>query len=159
MITHEENELLCRVENGAPMGELMRRHWVPICLTEEVGEPDGTPVKARVFGHDLVVFRDSEGRVGVLDELCPHRRASLVLGRNEEGGLRCLYHGWKMDINGNMLDMASEPDASALKERAKQPAWPVQEWGGWVWSYLGPAESMPAARNNVSSPFMPGSRV
>ena len=144
MLSAEENDLLCRVEGDAPMGQLMRRHWVPVCLSEEVAEADGTPVKARVFGHDLVVFRDSDGQVGVLDELCPHRRASLVLGRNEEGGLRCLYHGWKMDVHGNMLDMASEPDASALKARVKQTAWPVQEWGGWVWSYLGPADSMPA---------------
>ena len=105
MLSAEENDLLCRVEGDAPMGQLMRRHWVPVCLSEEVAEADGTPVKARVFGHDLVVFRDSEGRVGVLDELCPHRRASLVLGRNEEGGLRCMYHGWKMDINGNMLEI------------------------------------------------------
>ena len=96
MMTPEENDLLCRVEGQAPMGQLMRRHWTPVCLQEEVGEPDGTPVKARVFGEDLVVFRDSDGRVGVMDERCPHRRASLVYGRNEEGGLRCLYHGWKM---------------------------------------------------------------
>ncbi len=88
MMTHEENELLCRVEGDAPMGRLMRRHWMPICLVEEVSEPDGTPVKARAFGEDLVVFRDSDGRVGVMDEYCPHRRASLVYGRNEEGGLR-----------------------------------------------------------------------
>lgn len=98
MITHEENELLCRVENGAPMGQLMRQHWVPICLSEEVAEPDGDPVAARVLGENLVVFRDSDGRVGVLDEACPHRGVSLVYGRNEEGGLRCLYHGWKMDV-------------------------------------------------------------
>ena len=84
MMNHEENELLCRVEGDAPMGRLMRRHWMPICLVEEVSEPDGTPAKARAFGEDLVVFRDSDGRVGVMDEYCPHRRASLVYGRNEE---------------------------------------------------------------------------
>ena len=93
MISKEDNDLLCRVEGAAPMGQLMRRHWTVVCLLEEVSEPDGDPVKARVFGENLVVFRDSDGRVGVLEESCPHRRASLVLGRNEEGGIRCLYHG------------------------------------------------------------------
>ena len=93
MLTNEENQLLCRVEGDAPMGQLMRRHWTPVCLIEEVSEPDGAPVHAQVFGEDLVAFRDTEGRVGVMDEYCPHRRASLVYGRNEDCGLRCLYHG------------------------------------------------------------------
>lgn len=143
MLTHEENQLLCRVEGDAPMGQLMRRHWTPVCLIEEVTEPDGTPVKARVFGEDLVVFRDSEGRVGVMDEYCPHRRASLVFGRNEEGGLRCLYHGWKMDVDGNVLEMVSEPTASGLAAKTKHKAYPTKEWGGMVWAYMGPVEQMP----------------
>jgi phthalate 4,5-dioxygenase len=143
MLTPQENDLLCRVEAGAPMGQLMRRHWLPVCLLEEVAMPDGAPVRARVMGEDLVVFRDSDGRVGVLDERCPHRRASLALGRNEEGGLRCLYHGWKMDVEGNVLEMASEPAASCLAQKVKHRAYPVKEWGGVVWSYLGPAETMP----------------
>ncbi|WP_028998950.1 Rieske 2Fe-2S domain-containing protein [Azohydromonas australica] len=143
MLTREENELLCRVEGEAPMGQLMRRHWTPVCLIEEVSEPDGTPVKARVFGEDLVVFRDSDGRVGVMDEYCPHRRASLVYGRNEEGGLRCLYHGWKMDVEGNVLEMVSEPAASGMAEKVKHKAYPVQEWGGMVWAYMGPQDAVP----------------
>ena len=106
-MTPQENELLCRVEGPAPMGQLFRRHWIPVCLSEEVEEADGPPVHARVLGEDLVVFRDTDGRLGVLDAHCPHRRASLVLGRNEEGGLRCLYHGWKLDVRGNVLEMAS----------------------------------------------------
>ena len=118
MLTKDENDLLCRVEGDAPMGQLMRRHWIPVALTEEVAEADGTPVKARILGEDLVVFRDSDGRVGVMDEYCPHRRVSLVLGRNEESGLRCLYHGWKMDVEGNVVDMSSEPAGSALKQKA-----------------------------------------
>ena len=109
MLTHEENELLCRVEGDAPMGQIMRRHWLPACLSEEVAEPDGDPVRVRLLGEDLVAFRDTDGRVGVMDEMCPHRRASLALGRNEECGLRCLYHGWKMDVEGNVLEMSSEP--------------------------------------------------
>ena len=144
MMTPDENQLLCRVEGDAPMGRLMRQHWTPVCLIEEVAEPDGTPVKARVFGENLVVFRDTDGRVGVLEEACPHRRASLVLGRNEEGGIRCLYHGWKMDADGNVLEMASEPAASGMVDKVKHKAYPVQEWGGLVWAWFGAAEQMPA---------------
>lgn len=144
MITQEENELLCRVEGEAPMGQLMRRHWTPVCLIEEVPEPDGKPVRARLFGEDLVVFRDTEGRVGVMDEYCPHRRASLVLGRNENCGLRCLYHGWKMDVHGNVLEMVSEPAASGMAQKVKHRAFPTHEWGGFVWAYMGPADTVPA---------------
>ena len=139
----EENELLCLVEGNAPMGRLMRQHWTPVCLIEEVREPDGEPVKARVFGESLVVFRDSEGRVGVLDEACPHRGASLALGRNEAGGLRCLYHGWKMDAEGNVLEMASEPAASGMVDKVKHKAYPVKEWGGMVWAWFGNEQSVP----------------
>lgn len=143
MLTAEENELLCRVEGQAPMGQLMRRHWTPVCLIEEVSEPDGTPVKARVFGEDLVVFRDTRGRVGVMDEYCPHRRVSLVFGRNEDCGLRCLYHGWKMDVEGNVLEMVSEPAASGMAQKVKHLAYPVKEWGGFVWAYMGPKDTQP----------------
>lgn len=143
MLSCQDNDLLCRVEGAAPMGRLMRRHWLPVCLVEEVAVADGKPVRARVLGEDLVVFRDSDGRVGVLDERCPHRRASLALGRNEEGGLRCLYHGWKMDVEGNVLEMASEPAASCLAQKVKHSAYPVKEWGGVVWAWLGPADDMP----------------
>jgi phthalate 4,5-dioxygenase oxygenase subunit len=143
-MTKEENDLLCLVEGDAPMGQLMRRHWTPVCLLEEVSEPDGAPNKARVFGEDLVVFRDTDGRVGVMDEYCPHRRASLVYGRNEEGGLRCLYHGWKMDVDGNVMEMVSEPAASGMADKVKHKAYPVQEWGGMVWAYMGPADAVPA---------------
>lgn len=125
------------------MGQLMRRHWTPVCLIEEVSEPDGTPVKARVFGEDLVVFRDTKGRVGVMDEYCPHRRVSLVFGRNEDCGLRCLYHGWKMDVEGNVLEMVSEPAASGMAQKVKHLAYPVKEWGGFVWAYMGPKETQP----------------
>lgn len=137
MFTHEDNELLCRVEGAAPMGQLMRRHWQPVCLTEEVCERDGAPVRARLFGEDLVVFRDSNGRVGVLDEYCPHRGVSLALGRNEECGLRCLYHGWKMDVDGNVVEIVSEPPTSRMAEKVKHNAYPTHEWaassgGTWV---------------------------
>lgn len=144
MLTAEENALLTRVEGDAPMGRLMRAHWVPALLSEEVAEPDGKPVRVRVLGEKLVAFRDTEGRVGVLDELCPHRRASLVYGRNEDCGLRCLYHGWKMDVDGKVLEMASEPPESPLKDKVRHKAYPVREWGGFVWIWMGAAEEMPA---------------
>ena len=152
MMTSEENDLLCRVEGTAPMGQLMRHHWTPVCLTEEVNEPDGAPVKARVFGEDLVVFRDTDGRLGVMDEYCPHRRASLVYGRNEEGGLRCLYHGWKMDVEGNVLEMASEPTASGMAEKVKHTAYPTNEWCGLVWAYMGPKDDIPSFRPPAWAP-------
>ncbi|MBV6272117.1 Rieske 2Fe-2S domain-containing protein [Alcaligenaceae bacterium CGII-47] len=144
MLTPEDNKLLCQVVDDAPMGQLMRRHWTPICLLEEVSEADGPPNKARVFGEDLVVFRDTNGRIGVMDEYCPHRRASLVLGRNEDCGLRCLYHGWKIDVDGNVVEMVSEPATSNFASKVKHTAYPTQEWGGFVWAYMGPADTMPA---------------
>src|SRR5258707_5325604 len=143
MITSEENDLLCRVEGDAPMGQLMRRHWIPACMSEEVAERDGTPIRVRLLGEDLVVFRDTDGRLGVLDEYCPHRRASLVLGRNEECGLRCLYHGWKFDVDGNVVEMTSEPAGSDVPQRVKHKAYPAREAGGVVWGYMGPAKEMP----------------
>lgn len=143
MITREENELLSRVENKAPMGQLMRQHWVPICLSEEVAEPDGDPVSARVLGESLVVFRDSDGQVGVMDEACPHRGVSLLYGRNEEGGLRCLYHGWKMDVTGKVTEMVSEPASSGFAEKVQHKAYPTKEWGGMIWAWMGEAQAMP----------------
>jgi len=152
MLTKEENELLCRVEGDAPMGQLMRRHWQPICLIEEVSEPDGAPVRARMFGEDLVVFRDSDGHVGILGEYCPHRGASLFFGRNEECGLRCLYHGWKMDVGGNVVEMVSEPAESTMAQKVKHKSYPAQEWGGMVWTYMGPRETMPEFRPPAFAP-------
>jgi phthalate 4,5-dioxygenase oxygenase subunit len=142
MLSPEENDLLCRVENEAPMGQIMRRHWIAACLSEEVAEPDGAPVKVRLLGEDLVVFRDSRGRVGVLDEYCSHRRASLLFARNEDCGLRCLYHGWKFDVDGNIVEMASEPDSSLIFDRVKHKSYPTREAGGFVWTYMGPPEEM-----------------
>src|SRR5918999_1092218 len=129
MLTREQNELLCRVEGTAPMGSLMRQHWLPVCMAEEVAERDGAPVRARLLGEDLVVFRDTNGRVGVLAEHCPHRGASLSFGRNEGCGLRCLYHGWKFDVEGNVLEMSSEPPGSAMLKAVKHKAYAVREAG------------------------------
>jgi phthalate 4,5-dioxygenase oxygenase subunit len=144
MLTREENELLCRVEGDAPMGRLIRRHWIPALLVEEIPTPDSDPVPLRLLGEDLVAFRDTDGRVGVMDRYCPHRRASLVFGRNEDCGLRCLYHGWKVDVEGNVLEMPSEPAGSALAKKVKHRAYPTHEHAGMVFVYMGPSESMPA---------------
>ncbi|MGZ5072065.1 MAG: Rieske 2Fe-2S domain-containing protein, partial [Usitatibacter sp.] len=102
------------------------------------------PQRIRLLGENYVAFRGEDGQIGLLDEHCPHRRASLAMGRNEEGGLRCLYHGWKVDVKGNVLEMASEPASSGLCSKVKHTAYPAEEWGGFVWAYMGPAESMPA---------------
>ena len=143
MLSASENELLCRIEGDAPMGRLMRRHWVPALLSEQVATPNGAPMRLELFGEKLVAFRDSDGKLGLLGEFCPHRKASLAFGRNEECGLRCLYHGWKFDTQGNVVDMPSEPKASALPEKTKHLAYPTREAGGFVWTYMGPPEAMP----------------
>jgi phthalate 4,5-dioxygenase oxygenase subunit len=135
-----DNDLLCRVEGDAAMGRLMRDHWLPACMSEEVAEPDGPPVRSRLLGVDLVVFRDTRGRVGMLDEHCPHRGASLYLGRNEDCGLRCLYHGWKFDVDGRVLDMTCEPADSRMRNLTAR-AYPVREAGGFVWVWLGEASA------------------
>ncbi|GFM31269.1 Rieske 2Fe-2S domain-containing protein [Novosphingobium sp. PY1] len=143
-MTPEQNDILCRVEGDAPMGKLMRQHWIPACMIEEVAEPDGTPLRVRLLGENMVVFRDTEGRLGALDEHCPHRRASLAFGRNEECGLRCLYHGWKFDVEGNAVDMSSEPADAKLRSTMKTKAYPVVESGGFVWVWMGdPANVLP----------------
>jgi phthalate 4,5-dioxygenase len=152
VLTVEENDLLCRVEGDAPMGQLMRRHWIPACMSEEVAEPDGTPVRVRLLGEDLVAFRDSNGRLGVVGEACPHRKASLALGRNEECGLRCLYHGWKIDVEGNVVEMVSEPTESGFAQKVKHKAYPTHEAGGFVWAYMGPKEAMPEFEAPAWSP-------
>ncbi|MEP7344743.1 MAG: Rieske 2Fe-2S domain-containing protein [Gemmatimonadaceae bacterium] len=144
MLSAVENDLLCRVEGRAPMGQLMRRHWIPAALSEQLSMRDGDPIRIRVLGEDLVAFRDTNGRLGVLGEHCPHRKASLFFGRNEECGLRCLYHGWKLDVEGNVLEMVSEPAESRFTEKVKHTAYPAEEAGGFVWIYMGPADQVPA---------------
>lgn len=143
MMTPEENDLLCRVEGTAPMGQLMRRHWIPALLSEEVLDLDGDPVPVRLFGEDLVAFRDSDGTVGLIDRYCPHRRASLEFGRNEDGGLRCLYHGWKVNVLGDVIEMPSEPAGACAAMKVKHKSYPTHEYGGFVWAYMGPPERMP----------------
>ena len=143
MLSREENELLTRTGPGTAGGEYFRRFWLPALLASEVPAPDCPPVRLRILGEDLVAFRDTEGHVGLIDEFCPHRRASLFWGRNEECGLRCVYHGWKFDVNGACVDMPNEPPEYGFDNKVRITAYPTREYGGMVWAYLGPAEHVP----------------
>ncbi len=142
MLTHEDNALLCHVGPNLPMGNLMRRYWHPVCTSAQLQGPDSGPLRVRLLGEDFVAFRDSHGAVGVLDELCMHRGASLALGRVEEGGVRCLYHGWKFNTVGTILETPNYNDPK-YRARMKAPAYPVREAGGLVWTYLGPKDLQP----------------
>jgi phenylpropionate dioxygenase-like ring-hydroxylating dioxygenase large terminal subunit len=143
VLSREENELITRTGPGTPMGEVMRRYWMPILLEREVAEPDGEPVRVQVLGERLVAFRDTQGRLGLIDEFCPHRRVSLWLGRNEECGLRCVYHGWKFDVDGNCVDQMNEPGENSFAEKVHIKRYPALEVGGIVWTYMGPPEKQP----------------
>src|SRR5438046_1929121 len=142
MLSREENEILTRVGASTPMGELMRRYWIPALLSEEIPAPDCPPVRVRLLGEDLVAFRDSHGRIGLLGEHCAHRGTSLFFGRNEECGLRCIYHGWKYDVDGNILDTPAEPANSMIKHHVKHTAYPTHEVNGMIYAYMGPKERM-----------------
>jgi phenylpropionate dioxygenase-like ring-hydroxylating dioxygenase large terminal subunit len=143
VLTPEENERLTRVGPGTPMGTLMRRYWQPALLSEEVPEPDGPPVRVRLLGEDLIAFRDTDGKVGLVDAFCPHRRAPMFFGRNEECGLRCVYHGWKFDRTGACVDMPSEPSDSLFKTKVTIASYPTYEAGAMIWTYMGPPEFQP----------------
>ncbi|MFM0363433.1 Rieske 2Fe-2S domain-containing protein [Paraburkholderia sediminicola] len=143
MLSHKDNEILCRVGPGTPGGTLMRRYWHPVCASAQLPEPDCAPLRVRLLGEDYVAFRDTEGKVGFLEELCMHRGASLALGRVEEGGIRCLYHGWKFSVSGAVMETPNHADPK-YATRMKAPAFPVREEGGIVWAYVGPRELLPA---------------
>ena len=143
MLTSEENILLTRTGPGTPMGDLIRRYWIPVLLSDELPGPDCAPKRVKILGEKLVAFRDSRGQAGLVDERCPHRNASLFFGRNEEGGLRCVYHGWKFDTSGRCVDMPSEPPESNFKNRIRVTAYPCVERGGAVWAYMGPPGQQP----------------
>jgi phthalate 4,5-dioxygenase oxygenase subunit len=143
MLSREENELLTQTGSGTPTGNYFRRFWLPALLPTEVPSPDSPPVRVRLLGEDLIAFRDTNGQVGILDEFCPHRRASLFWGRNEECGLRCVYHGWKFDVNGVCMDMPNEPQEYRFENKVRTSAYPTREYGGLVWVYMGPPECQP----------------
>src|SRR6266850_1809607 len=144
MLTQEQNEQLTRTDRGTLMGDLLRRYWIPALHSWEIAEPDCAPVRVQIMGEKLVAFRDSEGRIGVIDEFCAHRSVSLWFGRNEECGLRCPYHGWKYDVNGQCVDLPSEPEESGMRKGIKLKSYPAIERGDVVWIYMGPPELKPA---------------
>jgi phenylpropionate dioxygenase-like ring-hydroxylating dioxygenase large terminal subunit len=143
MLSREENALLTETGAGTPMGTYFRRYWLPALLTSELPAPDCPPVRVRLLGEDLIAFRDSNGRVGLIDEFCAHRRASLFWGRNEECGLRCIYHGWKYDVEGSCVDMPNEPPEYAFENKVQTTAYLTQEYGGLIWTYMGPRDRVP----------------
>ena len=143
MLSGEENELLCRVGPGTPMGNLLRQYWIPALPSAEFPGPDSPPKRMRLLGENLVMFRDTTGAVAAFAEACPHRGASLFFGRNEEAGLRCVYHGWKFEVTGQCVDMPSEPAESNFKSKIKVRAYPCRDVNHMVWVYMGPRETPP----------------
>jgi phthalate 4,5-dioxygenase oxygenase subunit len=143
MLNKADNEVLCRVGPGTPMGNLLRQYWIPTLPASEFPTPDSPPKRMRLLGENLVMFRDTKGDVGAFVEACPHRGASLFFGRNEEAGLRCVYHGWKFDTTGQCVDMPSEPAESNFKSKIKVRAYPARDVNHMVWLYMGPREVPP----------------
>jgi phenylpropionate dioxygenase-like ring-hydroxylating dioxygenase large terminal subunit len=143
MLSREDNELLCRVGPGTPMGNLLRQYWIPALISSELPAADGPPVRVRLLGENLIAFRTTSGAVGLIQNHCPHRGASLFFGRNEAEGLRCVYHGWKFDVTGRCVDMPSEPEESNFKSKIRACAYPCVERNDIVWTYMGPREVPP----------------
>ncbi len=143
MLKKEQNDLLTQTGPGTSMGNLFRRYWLPALLARELPEPDCPPVRLQLLSEKMVAFRDTAGRLGVVDKFCAHRGVSLWFGRNEEGGLRCPYHGWKYDVNGNCLEVPSEPAESGFCDKIKLKSYPLAERGGVIWIYMGPPELKP----------------
>lgn len=142
MLSVEDNERLTRVGPGTPMGNAFRQFWLPFMLSDELAN-DAPPRRVRLLGEDLIAFRDTQGRPGLVDRYCPHRRADLYFGRNEQCGLRCAYHGWKFDVDGNVTDMPAEPANTPLLQDVKIKAYPMRDWGGVLWAYMGDPATMP----------------
>ncbi len=158
MLSKEDNEFVTRVGPGTPMGNLMREYWVPAMLSSEVPSPDSDPVRVMLLGEKLIAFRDTNNQVGLIQNHCPHRGASLFFGRNEEAGLRCVYHGWKFSVDGTCVDMPNEPAESDFKQKVKAIAYPTQERGGLVWAYMGPREDPPKLPD-LESNMLPDDQV
>ena len=143
MLRKEQNDLLTQTGPGTPAGRLFRSYWLPVLLTEELPANDCPPVRVKLLSERLLAFRDSDGRLGLIDEFCAHRGVSLWFGRNEESGLRCPYHGWKYDVTGQCIEVPSEPEESGYCQKIKLTAYPLVERGGVLWTYMGPKEQTP----------------
>lgn len=158
MLSHEDNETLVRVGPQTPMGQLIRLYWIPFLKSSDV-VADGQPYRVRLLGEDLVAFRDTSGRVGLVAHACPHRGAPLVFGRNEAGGLRCVYHGWKFGVDGRCQQIPVEPADSPMCKRMRVAAYPVRERNGVLWAYLGPDTESPPALPEVEWNLVPEEQV
>jgi phenylpropionate dioxygenase-like ring-hydroxylating dioxygenase large terminal subunit len=143
MLSTQDNELLCRVGPGTPMGDLFRQYWLPAVRSDELPGPDSPPLRVMLLGEKLIAFRMTSGKVGLMQDACPHRGASMFFGRNEEEGLRCVYHGWKFDQTGACVDMPSEPAECNFKNKVRATAYPTHERNGIIWAYMGPREVPP----------------
>ena len=144
MLSREQNDQLSRIVPGTLMGKLLRRYWAPFLLAAEIPEPDCPPVRVKLMGESLIAFRDTKGRVGLIDEFCAHRGASLWFGESEDCGIRCHYHGWKYDHTGQCIDVPSEPQESGFCGKIKLKSYPLVKRGDVLWAYLGPPERQPA---------------
>ena len=143
MLSREDNELLCKVGSGTPTGALLRQYWIPALMSSELPERDGAPVRVRLLGENLIAFRVTSGKIGLIQNHCPHRGASLFFGRNEEEGLRCVYHGWKYSCEGHCVDMPNEPEESNFKSKIHATAYPCVERNDIIWTYMGPRQTPP----------------
>jgi phenylpropionate dioxygenase-like ring-hydroxylating dioxygenase large terminal subunit len=158
MLTAEQNQKLVQVDATSSMGKLLRLYWIPFYPSDTL-EPDGPPKRVKLLGEDLVVFRNTDGEIGLVANRCPHRGAPLMFGRNEQGGLRCVYHGWKFDVSGAVLETPAEPDNSRVKDRACVKAYPVRERNGIAWAYLGPDQDDPPGLPDVEWNLVPRENV
>src|SRR5262245_22904430 len=158
MLSAADNALLTRTGAGTPMGEYFRRFWQPVALSRELAEPDGAPIRVKLLGEELVAFRDTQGRVGLVEPQCAHRGANLFFGRNEEGGLRCIYHGWKYDVHGKCIELPNVPPGSAYHDKISIKAYPTREAGEIVWAYLGPRSRMPESLPELEFALLPASQ-
>jgi phthalate 4,5-dioxygenase oxygenase subunit len=155
MLSKQDNDIMCQVGPGTMMGDLIRLFWIPAMTSDELPSPDCPPLRMRLLGENLIAFRVSSGQAGVVQNACPHRGASLFFGRNEEEGLRCVYHGWKFDVSGACVDMPSEPAESNFKNKVHAVGYPARERGGVIWVYMGPRKGddipgLPDIETNMS---------
>jgi phthalate 4,5-dioxygenase len=158
MLSHQDNETLVRVSPGTPMGSLFRLYWIPFLFSKDLAA-DGQPKRVMLLGEDLVAFCDTEGRVGLIANACAHRGAPMMFGRNEDCGLRCVYHGWKYDVTGAVTDTPAEPVRSRLKEKVRITAYPCKERNGIVWAYMGPETADVPPLPNVEWNMVPEENV
>jgi phenylpropionate dioxygenase-like ring-hydroxylating dioxygenase large terminal subunit len=157
MLSATDNAYLNSSEPDTPMGNYLRCHWHPVALSEEVAKPDCAPIRLKVMGEDLLLFRDSKGKTGLIEPFCAHRGADLFFGRNEECGIRCIYHGWKYDIHGNCIDMPNVPKDAAYHGKIKIKAYPTQEFADMVWAYMGPPDIQPFEVPQLEAGLVPPS--